>query len=334
MNKVRCGRPLIEIVKLCYGASQPVLLEGRHGIGKSEVIALAAKELGIKFISRDLSIMEPTDLAGLPRLDGKVTRFVPPAFLPPSGRGLLVFEELNRCPNYMRAPCLQLLTARTLNDYILPSGWLPVAAVNPFEDGYEVDELDAALTSRFVRLRVVADRDEWLDWAQRNQVHPAVIDYVRADATIFDGPDSNPRAWTSVSRLICEALRASDSEHCLRAAIEGRVGPERTTAFLAFWRQGTRCLSAEEIFAYRQHRSKVQKWVKDGKLDLAEASLLALQKKLQVRLEYDKARSNQTTWSNLVTFLGDLPPDMRAVAETFFTERGYDVPRHSRRSCR
>jgi MoxR-like ATPase len=95
-----------------------------HGVGKSELIETAAEEIGIKAIVRDLSLMEPPDLVGLPRAAGKTTVFLPPKFLPTRGKGFLVFEELNRCEPYMRAPCLQLLTARKLNDYDLPEGWL------------------------------------------------------------------------------------------------------------------------------------------------------------------------------------------------------------------
>src|SRR6516165_2940992 len=155
--ELAAGRPVISLAKICYEANQPVLLEGRHGVGKSELLAQAAAELGVDFIVRDLSLMEPPDLIGLPRRDGRVTRYSPPSFLPTAGAGLLAFEELNRCPPYMRAPALQLLTARTLNDYILPRGWLPVAAINPPEDGYEADDLDPALLSRFVRVPVRPD---------------------------------------------------------------------------------------------------------------------------------------------------------------------------------
>jgi hypothetical protein len=57
-----------------------------------------------------------------------------------------VFEELNRASELTRTPCLQLCTARRLNDYVLPQGWVPMAAINPRRDGYYVDELDAPLT--------------------------------------------------------------------------------------------------------------------------------------------------------------------------------------------
>src|SRR5437588_11131283 len=99
------------------------MLRGGTGVGKSATLEAFAENKGLKFISRDLSLMEPPDLVGLPKLDGKVTRYLPPSFLPASGEGVLVLEEINRAPSYMRAPCLQLLTARSLNDYRLPDRW-------------------------------------------------------------------------------------------------------------------------------------------------------------------------------------------------------------------
>ena len=104
METAKAGRPAIEMIKLCYAANRPLMFIGLHGIGKSDLLEQAAAEMGIKFISRDLSLMEPPDLIGLPKMNGKTTKYLPPAFLPTSGKGLLAFEELNRCEKYMRAP--------------------------------------------------------------------------------------------------------------------------------------------------------------------------------------------------------------------------------------
>jgi MoxR-like ATPase len=97
MLTVAAGAPLIELIALCYAARQPILLLGKHGIGKSDLPADAARELGVSFISLDLSLMEPVDLVGIPRIesDGR-THYAPPSFLPSDGSGVLVFEELNR----------------------------------------------------------------------------------------------------------------------------------------------------------------------------------------------------------------------------------------------
>jgi MoxR-like ATPase len=166
--------------------------------------------------------MEPPDLVGMPSLADGTTRFVPPGFLPTRGKGLLVFEELNRCEKYMRAPCLQLLTARTLNDYILPAGWLPLAAINPPNSEYDVHELDPALLSRFVQLHVVADREEWLVWAREAGLHKDVLGYVESDAKVFE--DTNPRAWHYVSNAMQTAEKESSAKDTLETVIAGDIG--------------------------------------------------------------------------------------------------------------
>jgi MoxR-like ATPase len=326
------GRPVIELARLCYAAGQPLLLEGRHGVGKSELLERAAAELGIGFLCRDLSLMEPPDLIGLPRRDGRVTRYSPPSFLPTAGAGLLAFEELNRCPSYMRAPALQLLTARTLNDYVLPEGWLPVAAINPPEEAYEVEDLDPALLSRFVRVRVRPDPGEWLDWARARGVHPAVVAYVASDPAIFEQPESNPRAWAYVGRLLRAAEAAGrHARGPLRTAVAGLVGPARAAAFFKALEGADRPLTAAEVLDYRRHRRDARAWLDAGRLDLLAGSLRAIQVHLQVARNYELARGDRAAWARLGAFLGDLPGDLREAAEAFFRDHGYDLPETRRK---
>lgn len=168
MMSLPAGDAVIELIQLARSADQPVLLAGRHGVGKSSLFEEAAQRQGIGIIVRDLSLMEPVDLIGIPRIndDGR-TEYHAPSFLPEDGAGLLVIEELNRCPRYVQVPCLQLLTARRLNDYVLPPGWLPCAAINS-GDEYLVDDLDPALTWRFVQVRVEADPTNWAAWARES----------------------------------------------------------------------------------------------------------------------------------------------------------------------
>ena len=150
MVNIVAGDKVLDVINLACGADQPVLLIGRHGIGKSSFFEQAADRRGIGLIVCDLSLMEPVDLVGIPSInDNGRTVYAPPSFLPTDGTGLIVFEELNRAPRYVQVPCLQLLTARRLNDYALPPGWLPCAAINDGEE-YQVDDLDVAILSRFL----------------------------------------------------------------------------------------------------------------------------------------------------------------------------------------
>jgi hypothetical protein len=328
---MKLGRPLIALIKLCYTASRPILLVGRHGVGKSAILEQAAEELGVGFICRDLSLMEPPDLVGIPRTDGSVTRYAPPSFLPTDGRGLLVFEELNRCPSYMRSPCLQLLTARCLNDYRLPPGWLPVAAINPDDAGYEVEGLDSALSSRFVVIDVEPDLEEWLHWARAGKVHADVTGYVGSDPAIFKEPRSNPRSWAYVSDLLVAAGGAGTTAEVLREAVAGLVGRPRMVALFRARARGHRGddkpLEADEVLkGYRRHRDRLRSWIASGRLDLVEGSSLAVRKRLQAQPDYADARRHRAAWKHLGAFVADLPGDLQEQMREFFESRGYDTP--------
>jgi hypothetical protein len=308
IKTIKAGRQLIDFVKVCYAANVPPLIIGRHGFGKSQILEQAAEELGIEYLWRDLSLMEPPDLVGLPKLDGKTTKYLPPDFLPTSGKGLFVFEELNRCPAYMRAPCLQLLTERALNDYVLPEGWLPCAAINPPDADYDVNELDPALLSRFCQINLVAERKEWMAWAKSANVHPDVQNYVTSDPTIFT--DTSPRSWKYVSDLIKHEGNGI-AKGILEACIAGTVGAEREMAFRTFRKNGFVPPSAEEVLSnYKIHRSRVQDWVAKGKLDVLEAIITDVNLHLQDPEGCADVARSKAQVKNLRDFVSDLVPDL------------------------
>ncbi len=200
--------PRVEaILEVAYRARRPVLLEGPTGIGKSELVAAVAGRLGIAHRVVDLSLLEPPDLVGLPMHEEGRTRYALPRFLPSDGAGILMLEELNRAERYIQQPALQLLTARTLHEYVLPEGWSCVAAINPETGDYQVTPLDAALRARFLQVPVRADRAAWLAWAAVHGVHPAVTALARAHERIF--ADVPPRAWTYASDVLL-AMRPAE----------------------------------------------------------------------------------------------------------------------------
>ncbi len=241
---VPIGQKVIELIKVSWASRRAIILTGKHGCGKSEIVEEAAKELGVDFICMDLSVMEPPDLMGMPMLDKEagVTRYLPPASMPKikyigkgkskkidkKNEGLLCFEELNRCGQEMQAPCLQLLTARRLNDYIVPAGWSMIACVNPADDGdfnYQVNELDPALRSRFMEIEIYPGKGEWLNWANDNDVDDAIIQVVSEHPDPF--ADVPPRTWTYVSDIL-KAFVEYDGldETVLKDAILGYIPEE------------------------------------------------------------------------------------------------------------
>lgn len=328
MRPVKAGKPLIDVIELCYHANRPILLVGHAGVGKSELLEAAAKSLQISYICRDLSLMEPPDLVGLPKMDGGVTRYLRPSFLPSDGKGIIAFEELNRCPTYMRAPCLQLLTARMLNDYVLPPGWLPVASINPSDDKYDVNELDPALLARFVKVQVVPDKNEWIGWAKGNGVHEHVISYIDRDAKVFN--DTSPRDWKYVSDLLQTKEKLTSKEarsKALSNAIAGQVGRERATAFEAFIKGGPIVPPIMDVLKnLPAHRVRIKEWMGQGRTDIFEDYAFSIKSYLQNEDNYRIFRNNAALWLAFAEFLKMIPPDLKEDIVNYLLSKSYDCP--------
>ncbi len=326
MLTTQAGEPLIKLIALAYEANKPVLLVGRHGVGKSELLAQAAERQFIGFISRDLSLMEPVDLIGIPRVnaDGR-TSYAPPSFLPRSGRGLIVFEELNRCPRPVQTPCLQLLTTRRLGDYALPEGWLPCAAINEGSDGYFTEPLDDALNSRFLRTRVVPDVGQWVAWARRMKVvHEKVLEFVESSPGVFEDPDANPRAWSYVSEILSAWERGERDQDLLATALAGVLGDKWALAFLRVYNGELRPLRAEEIIeAYPAHRASILILVEKGQLDAVAASVEMLKRHIQPQPVYEGVVRDREQKANVAAFFADLPPDVRREVIDWLREKDF-----------
>ena len=221
--KVAVGPELERILAVAHRAWRPVLLEGPTGVGKSEVVAGVAERLGIGLLVLDLSLLEPPDLIGLPfREDGR-TVYAAPAILPEGGEGILPLEELNRAERYIRQPALQLLSARALHQYTLPEGWSVFAAINPEGEDYEVTPLDPALRARFCALRVHASRREWLTWAERERLHPAVLHVARTHDRVVEVV--SPRSWKYASDVLKATSREEREDEAFISTLLGGYLP-------------------------------------------------------------------------------------------------------------
>ena len=67
-----------QVAPLVAAVRKPILLRGRHGVGKSCVVYQTASAMGLPVVERRASQMTEGDLVGLPVIDGECTRFNPP----------------------------------------------------------------------------------------------------------------------------------------------------------------------------------------------------------------------------------------------------------------
>ncbi len=219
----------------------PVFLWGPPGIGKSSIVAQIAKEKGIACIDLRLSLLDPTDLRGIPFFDTKndTAVWAPPSFLP-DGRepnGILFLDELNTAAPMVQASAYQLILDRRIGEYQLPEGWAIVAAGNRESDRGVVFRMAAPLANRFVHLEMEASVEDWRAWAVGAGIDPSIIAYIghRPDAlfTFGDGDSrsfATPRTWEYVNDILASAPEAD----LVLAMVSGAIGEELAASFLGF----------------------------------------------------------------------------------------------------
>lgn len=303
------GEPVLAVLAAAYRARRPVLLEGPTGIGKSQITAAFAASAGLEHRVLDLSLLEPPDLVGLPQLRDGRTHYAFPAELPTEGAGVLMLEELNRAEIPVMQPALQLLSARRLHAYELPPGWFCVAAINPEQEDYQVNRLDAALRSRFLQVPVRADRDEWLRWAGRANVHPIVQRIVREQPDVF--ANSSPRSWAYAGEVLARLEPTELAQRELVAALARGYLPlawATTLAEAVFGLAATPPLDVARCFAADGERwftDVVTNLAKVGRTDAIAMHVFALR---QATPPADFSRAH---WERL---LAAVPGDLRQQA--------------------
>jgi hypothetical protein len=219
----------------------PTFLWGPPGIGKSSIIRQIADKTAMGFIDLRLSLMDPTDLKGIPFYDKHEHQAVwaSPSFLPKEeGSGILFLDELNAAPPAVQASAYQLILDRRVGEYILPDGWAIIAAGNRESDRGVVYRMPSPLANRFVHLDMDVHIDDWRDWAYLNAIDDRIIAYIgykNEDLFNFD-PIANtksfatPRSWEFVHGVLQSAM----AERLLLETIGGAVGKELAVRFLSF----------------------------------------------------------------------------------------------------
>ena len=160
---------------------KPILLRGRHGIGKSCVVYQTAAGLELPVIERRASQMTEGDLVGLPVIKGETTTFNPPDWFHQACNEpvVLFLDEVDRATIEVRQGIFELTDSRKLNGHTLHPDTLIFAAVNGGEHGeqYQVGEMDPAELDRWTVFDVEPTVEDWLNWAKTN-VDELVWDFI------------------------------------------------------------------------------------------------------------------------------------------------------------
>lgn len=231
-----------EALMYAVDIKKPAFVWGPPGIGKSDVVAQVAGEHNKSLIDVRAILLDPVDLRGIPQItDNGTTRFCPPSFLPyGQDEGILFFDELNAATMSVQASCYQLVLDRRLGEYVLPDGWIVVAAGNRETDRAVTHRMPTALANRFIHINFDVDLDDWVKWALNANVSTEVISFIRfrPDLLHMFDPQKNekafptPRTWDMVSRFVNSGVSMDNG--VAYEFISGIVGGGASSEFMAF----------------------------------------------------------------------------------------------------
>ncbi len=212
MKASQISRAIINLVK----NRQPLFLWGPPGVGKSQIVKQAAEKTGLEVRDVRAVLLDPVDLRGIPNITPEgLSRWCAPSFLPREGEGILFLDELNTAPPLVQAACYQLILDRKIGEYSLPDGWAVIAAGNRDKDRAVTHKMPSALANRFVHIDFTVDMDEWLKWAEKE-----------------DLAFPTPRSWEFASNLVSTI----SDEALLTELLEGTIGKGATVEFMGFQR--------------------------------------------------------------------------------------------------
>lgn len=262
-------------------ATQNIMLVGKHGIGKSEILTNYFQNEGMKVVTLFLGQMsDPGDIIGLPsKIEtkdsrGKITSqtdFTPPYWFPIDGKPIVLFlDELNRARPEILQTVMDLTLNRKLAGKLLPTGSRVIAAVNDGEE-YQLTDLDPALVSRFNIYEFKPTVEEWLNWAVANKLDNRVVNFIQDNPTWLDGDTNDKkrnayqgldksadrRAWKKVSDIMLNIGIIKDIH---KKIIAGIIGAAATAAFVRSAQQNNTITGKDLLTKYDKTIKNIEKY--------------------------------------------------------------------------
>jgi len=247
------------IVNHVTAVRKPVLLRGRHGIGKSTVVYQFAASRGMEIVERRASQMTEGDLVGLPTIEDNSTTFNPPDwFKAACDRPVVLFlDEVDRATLEVRQGIFELTDSRKLNGHTLHPDTLVFAAVNGGEHGsqYQVGEMDPAELDRWTVFDIEPTAEDWLSWAKDSQVSPEIWNFINQNRTHLEHTDDfepnkvypSRRSWERLDQCLSQAGLLEESSPTLYHLTSAFVGFEAAVAFNDYILNYDRQVTTEDI---------------------------------------------------------------------------------------
>jgi len=277
MTSILQGKKMI-VDSMRFSMSRPIdkpssialMFWGPPGIGKSQMVGQAARELGIGFKPVISHLYTPPDILGYPYLEEaaghKTMQWAEPGIFPNAGRdgerGLFFLDELPNCVPAMMSAWGIIILERTTHMYKFPPGWAIVCAGNNQTDRAGSSRMLSMLENRLIQVNVKPSLSEFTTYGIETGMHPAILAYLERfpDKLIAFDPKSpergfpSPRSWDRVNEILqmmqvpYEAIEVTKGEVDVSSNstireiydwIGGAIGGGATIEFMAYlslWR--------------------------------------------------------------------------------------------------
>jgi hypothetical protein len=310
---------------------------GKHGIGKSSIVAQYAKDNGYSFHPFFLGQMnEPGDLLGLPEFNrdknGKATSisFVHPDKLPKKPRSILFFDELNRASKELLQAIFQLALEGTYHDYTLPEDSAIIMAMNPATDDYSVlDFADKAFADRFVHINLDPTHDEFHSYMNSKFKNSPMSSFLKQQSKLLEEGDlqsvsldfvkPSRRSWDRLQTLELTGM----PENLFKEAGMGIVGMAAILAYNSWKSTQIKILSGAEILdSYDKVKKDFLKHFSDENTQRSDiVSTICSNVSDEFRKRMVDSKLTEKSAANFTKFLLDAPVENAyAVLIPFSTE--------------
>jgi hypothetical protein len=304
-------KTFLNIVPHLIASRFPILLRGRHGIGKSTIVYQLAKEQGLPVVERRASQMTEGDLLGLPKVDKGVTKWLAPDWLALACKKpvVLFLDEVDRATTEVRQGIFELCDSRKIAGNTLHKDTLLFAAVNGGTHGaqYQVGEMDPAELDRYTVYDVEPTVEDWLAWAKEN-VAVEIWDFINQNHNHLEHNDEfepnkvypSRRSWQRLSDCMAKVGGTIEYNTTTYHLSCGFIGFEGAVAFNDFLKNYDRQVTVEML-------------LDEGKLELTKDWVIndhnAMVEKMKAK-EVFNDRLTDTQIENLARYFVSLPSEI------------------------
>lgn len=281
----------------------PVLIKGKPGIGKSDIVEQASRLAGARLIISHPVVSDPTDYKGLPFASGGEAHFLPfndlKKIIDATEPTVFFLDDLGQAPAAVQAACMQLILARQINGHHISDQVTFIAATNRKEDKAAVSGLLEPVKSRFASIvELEVDTDDWVRWALTKggmpteliafmRFRPELLDKFEPTKDIVNTP--SPRTVAYVGKL----QNAGVPSDLMYEAFKGAAGEAFATEYKTFL----------DIYKDLPNIDKILMAPDTVEVPKQPAVIYAVSSAIA-------ARVNDTTIGNALRYVKRLPPEV------------------------